>query len=262
MLTKCKYCEIGITQKPKQKQKKFCSDGCRFAWWNTNGGLAAYAICANCGREFNCYGNKNREYCNHACYISAHFGSTSMAQRAEALKLYAEGHKYTSIAKLQGISVNTVKSWIRRYGDYADYIHNFDNIDNPEINMEADIENIELCLLREAAIQRVFIVCGPLFFSGKVDAFAARIPRALEYNLAIGDVFVFCNRTRRQLSVLQWQGQEFALMFKRTEEERYPWPNSNILRVIEITESDLRMLIEYPRFLKRLSGIQVPQVLV
>ena len=33
---KCLYCGAEIHQIPKQKPKKFCSDKCRFAWWNNN----------------------------------------------------------------------------------------------------------------------------------------------------------------------------------------------------------------------------------
>jgi len=29
--------------------------------------------CARCGKEFTSYGNKNRKYCSHDCYIKARF---------------------------------------------------------------------------------------------------------------------------------------------------------------------------------------------
>lgn len=76
---KCLYCGAEIHQMPKQKPKKFCSDNCRFAWWNKNRDLknkkAVYTIkCRGCGKEFTSYGNKTRKYCSHLCYISARFG--------------------------------------------------------------------------------------------------------------------------------------------------------------------------------------------
>jgi hypothetical protein len=182
------------------------------------------------------------------------------------LQMRDEGLSYKKISKELGMSLNTVKSWGRRYGNFS--VHDImedDHIEievpDLEVNSEPDFGNVELCILRETPTQRIFLVCGSMYFYGKIDAFIARVPQIFEYNLNIGDVFVFCSRNRRQLSILQWQGQEFVLMFRRTETVRYPYPNSNEIRIIEISETDLRMLIEYPRFLARLSGEMVPRIL-
>lgn len=74
----CRNCGGPLPQKPKRKQRKFCSEACRRAWWKQHPELihkAAFypATCAHCGREFQSYGNKNRKYCSHACYIAARF---------------------------------------------------------------------------------------------------------------------------------------------------------------------------------------------
>ena len=130
--------------------------------------------------------------------------------------------------------------------------------------IEDDIipETVEFYELHEIPIRRIFLVCGPIVFRGKFDAFAAQVPSMMDYNLMEGDVFVFCNRTCHQLSVLQWQCQEFVIMFRRAEKYRYLWPKFNELKVIEISRTDLETLIEYPRFLGRISGEPTPQILL
>lgn len=75
----CEYCDKPVIQKPRRKKKRFCSDKCRNNWWNTNRELVSKkanyeCICANCGKTFISYGNKNRKYCSHECYIFARFG--------------------------------------------------------------------------------------------------------------------------------------------------------------------------------------------
>lgn len=74
----CKQCGKLIKIVPKQKPKKFCSDACRTTWWNSHPDCvdrkAVYAYtCAHCGNPFTAYGNKNRKYCCHACYIADRF---------------------------------------------------------------------------------------------------------------------------------------------------------------------------------------------
>ena len=70
----CKQCDLPLIQ-TKGKPKTFCSDKCRFTWWNANrNNLDHQANCANCGSPFDTRGNKSRKYCNHACYIANRYG--------------------------------------------------------------------------------------------------------------------------------------------------------------------------------------------
>lgn len=69
-------CGAALMQIPHRKPKKFCSDKCRMAWWNSHQELvnrkAIYHLaCAHCGQSFDSYGNKNRKYCSRRCYDDA-----------------------------------------------------------------------------------------------------------------------------------------------------------------------------------------------
>lgn len=84
----CRHCGERIVQIAKQKPKKFCSDKCRVAWWKNNADLinkkAVYKLtCKNCNKVFESYGNKDRKYCSHNCYIEDRFmkGGTEIDKR-------------------------------------------------------------------------------------------------------------------------------------------------------------------------------------
>jgi len=75
----CKQCRNKLTQTPGRRQKIFCSYSCRIAWWNAHPEQiirkAIYTFtCPSCHEEFAAYGNKNRKYCSHDCYINTRFG--------------------------------------------------------------------------------------------------------------------------------------------------------------------------------------------
>lgn len=80
----CLNCGKHIVQCKKVKKRKFCSGECKTIWWNSHpeavNRKANYNLkCASCGRNFISYGNKNRKYCSHECYINARFkGITAM----------------------------------------------------------------------------------------------------------------------------------------------------------------------------------------
>lgn len=76
--TFCKNCGKSIEQRPGKKPRKFCSDECRIAWWNSHMDLVSqksiyHLECMRCRKSFDSYGNKNRKYCTHACYIKDRF---------------------------------------------------------------------------------------------------------------------------------------------------------------------------------------------
>lgn len=74
----CRCCGKRLTQTPGKKAAKFCSAACRTRWWNTHldqvKRKAVYKFnCTGCGRAFTAYGNGNRKYCSHECYIRDRF---------------------------------------------------------------------------------------------------------------------------------------------------------------------------------------------
>jgi len=77
----CDNCGKPLEHKQSSKKKRFCSDSCRLAWWNSHpesmNQRAVYSfVCSHCGAAFTAYGNKGRKYCSHACYVSDRFGKT------------------------------------------------------------------------------------------------------------------------------------------------------------------------------------------
>ena len=75
----CLCCGAKVVQNPGRKIKRFCSDKCRNAWWNSHldqvERKANYEfVCAYCKKPFTAYGNAGRKYCSHACYVADRFG--------------------------------------------------------------------------------------------------------------------------------------------------------------------------------------------
>lgn len=78
----CRQCGKPVIQYPGRKEKKFCCDACRNRWWNSHLGevkrKAMYDfVCPTCGKTFSAYGNRNRKYCSHECYIEDRFGGAA-----------------------------------------------------------------------------------------------------------------------------------------------------------------------------------------
>lgn len=77
----CKQCGGLLIQQAGRRKKTFCSDNCRSKWWNNHhteldSRVLHKLTCANtdCGEKFVHYGNQQRKYYCHACYIEHRFG--------------------------------------------------------------------------------------------------------------------------------------------------------------------------------------------
>lgn len=80
LVANCKYCNKTIVSFRGKKQKKFCDDKCRMAWWNSNRHLVNsktnyFFTCKYCGNKFTSDTHKNRKYCSHACYLEGRYGN-------------------------------------------------------------------------------------------------------------------------------------------------------------------------------------------
>ncbi|NCD07643.1 MAG: helix-turn-helix domain-containing protein [Spirochaetia bacterium] len=75
----CLNCGKELEHTPGKKKKKYCSDKCRYQWWNNNrDNNSTYQIkCKSCNKKFNTYKNSNRKYCSHQCYIADRFKGTA-----------------------------------------------------------------------------------------------------------------------------------------------------------------------------------------
>ena len=72
----CRHCGAPIAQRSKMKQRSFCSDRCRYAWWAAHRDLlrkkAVYRFtCPRCGCNFKAYGNNHRKFCSRECAYAA-----------------------------------------------------------------------------------------------------------------------------------------------------------------------------------------------
>ena len=67
---RCKKCGALLKQTSGHRQRIFCSDKCRKAWWRTNGNshsINKKAVCLTCKKEFVYHESRVRKYCSLAC---------------------------------------------------------------------------------------------------------------------------------------------------------------------------------------------------
>ena len=71
----CKNCGASLAQNSNGRKSAFCSDQCRYTWWNQHRRRQPYRlICFQCGKPFISYGNRKRKFCSRECYMLSRYG--------------------------------------------------------------------------------------------------------------------------------------------------------------------------------------------
>ena len=78
-----------------------------------------------------------------------------------------------------------------------------------------------------------------------IDSLAAIVNNELGKDPLTGDLFVFINRRRKQIKMLHWQDDGFALFYKRLEKGTYELPAvMNNSRAFSLTADQLIFILQ------------------
>jgi len=98
--------------------------------------------------------------------------------------------------------------------------------------------------------KRICLACGITDMRKAINGLAARVDG--EFNLdAYGpSVFVFCNRHRDRLKILEWDGDGFWLYFKRLEKGKFRWPTDEE-PTMGLAPEELMLLLKSPGVIQK-----------
>jgi len=82
-------------------------------------------------------------------------------------------------------------------------------------------------MLIHTAIERVYLACGSTDLRQSIDGLAVLVKEGFDLDPFSACLFVFCNRNRDKLKILQWEHNGFWVHYKRLEREKFQWPAEN-----------------------------------
>ncbi len=81
----------------------------------------------------------------------------------------------------------------------------------------------------------IYLHRAPVDFRKSINGLSVIVVEALQLPITEPSLFVFCNKTRRQIKVLYWDVTGFALWQKRLEQDRFKWPKQQNTDIISLT---------------------------
>lgn len=99
-------------------------------------------------------------------------------------------------------------------------------------------------MINEVSIERVYLACGSTDLRKSIDGLAVIVKECFELDPFSPSLFVFCNRKRDKLKILQWEHNGFWLHYRRLEEGKFQWPTEPNSAPVKITYRQLRWILD------------------
>ena len=91
--------------------------------------------------------------------------------------------------------------------------------------------------------KRVFLACGYTDMRKQINGLATIVESSFSLDPFDGALFVFCNRNRDRVKILEWDGDGFWLYFKRLEKGHFKWPTLEDEATMSLTGEELSYLL-------------------
>jgi len=95
--------------------------------------------------------------------------------------------------------------------------------------------------------KRVYLACGHTDLRKSINGLAALVEISFGHDPFDGAMFVFCNRHRDRIKILEWDADGFWLHFKRLERGRFKWPTLEDEATMTLTGEELTYLLSGTR---------------
>lgn len=74
--------------------------------------------------------------------------------------------------------------------------------------------------------KQVYLACGHTDMRKSINGLAILVQNSFKLNVFDNALFVFCNKSRDRLKILEWDGDGFWLHLKRLEHGHFKWPGT------------------------------------
>ncbi len=98
----------------------------------------------------------------------------------------------------------------------------------------------------------VYLACGHTDMRKSINGLTLLVQSSFELDPFEKSIFVFCNRTRNRLKILEWDGDGFWLHLKRLEQGHFKWPTEGETKTMTITDDELSHLLGSTRLEQKL----------
>jgi len=99
-------------------------------------------------------------------------------------------------------------------------------------------------MLNQNRIDQVYLALGVTDLRKSIDGLSIIVQESFNLDPFSRNLFVFCNRKRDKIKILEWDRNGFWLHYKRLEKGTFQWPDNSHAKTFIINEREFRWLLD------------------
>lgn len=99
-------------------------------------------------------------------------------------------------------------------------------------------------MLNVSSAQRYFFYSGKTDMRKGFDSLCGLVQSEFKMNPLSGDVFIFLSGGKNRIKLLQWQGDGYAIYYKRLEKGTFELPKNKTSSTILVSHQQLLLIME------------------
>lgn len=99
-------------------------------------------------------------------------------------------------------------------------------------------------MLNQHRVDQVYLAVGPTDLRKSIDGLSIIVQERFKLDPFSKHLFVFCNRNRDKIKILEWDKNGFWLHYKRLEKNTFRWPDGTEGSSLMIDERQFRWLLD------------------
>ena len=92
--------------------------------------------------------------------------------------------------------------------------------------------------------EKVYLAIDRTDMRKSIDGLAAIVQESFSLDLFSSSLFVFCNKKRDKIKILQWENCGFWLYYRRLEKGRFQWPTNGSYVTLSVSSRELNWLLD------------------
>ncbi len=99
-------------------------------------------------------------------------------------------------------------------------------------------------MLSRNPYEKVYLAIGSTDMRKSINGLSAIVQETFALDLFSASLFVFCNKNRDKIKILQWENCGFWLYYRRLEKGRFLWPKADSYQALSVTRRELNWLLD------------------
>jgi transposase len=91
--------------------------------------------------------------------------------------------------------------------------------------------------------RRIYLSCGATDMRKSIDGLMGIVHSSFNLDPFENAIYVFCNKNRNRLKILEWDRDGFWLYFKRLEKGHFRWPQPGDEPTMNLSTEELTVLL-------------------